>query len=87
MIRNLKNNDGQWYWDYVNEYDERRECRTDSAGDGIWEYAKTGGRWMPENKPVYEWKQIVGSCQFSLSGYSISGARKKLNRYYKEEEK
>jgi hypothetical protein len=43
------------------------EYRTDKHGGGLWEYMPTGA-WYPDtNKSVYEFKQTLGTSQFSLS--------------------
>lgn len=43
-----------------------KSYRTDNDGDGLW----------------CNEKQLTGTCQFSLRGMSISGARKRLNKQF-----
>lgn len=47
------------------------EYCTNKYGEGIWQLLKSGA-----------WLQVVGTCDFVLSGYSLSGARKKVNRWF-----
>ncbi len=43
------------------------EFRTNRDGDGLWEYQATS-TWYPDTgKPVCEFRQTLGTCQFSLS--------------------
>ena len=74
-ILNLKKDERQWYWtvedtDYWSEETTRTDYFTDKEGDGIFEIYK-GAR-----------HQITGTCQFTLDGYSMSGARKKIKRWF-----
>jgi hypothetical protein len=65
-IKNLRRDGNKWFWEFADE----TYC-TDARGEGIW-------MWRPDGT----WQQLVGTCQFSLYGYSVSGARKKINRYH-----
>ena len=65
-IKNLHRYEDEWLWDF----DGETYC-TNALGEGIW-------KWKPDGT----WQQLVGTCQFSLYGYSGSGARKKINRYH-----
>jgi hypothetical protein len=70
MIKKLsKNSEGQFRW-------ERPET-------GGWYYTNKDGEGIfYHNDATGTYNQETGTCQFSLSGYSLSGARKKLNRRY-----
>ena len=79
-IKNLQCVDGCWSWTEVDEFGDAVDYRTNSDGQGIWAYVDSGTRMLPDYEPVMEWRQQVGTCQFSLRGYSASGARKKIVR-------
>jgi hypothetical protein len=70
MIKNLKkHNDGMWTW----RKDDEDGCYyTNENGEGIFFQDGRNGSS----------RQIIGNCQFSLSGYTLSGARKKINRFF-----
>lgn len=57
--------------------------RTDTNGDGIWHYGKTGS-WFADGEPEMAWKQYTGLCQFSLPE-NRNAAYKKIRRYFGEE--
>ena len=86
-IGSLKKEDGTWTWSH-----EGTLYRTNSEGEGIWEY-RPDGTWsvaetpegIKEEKQHYSWKKIAGTCDFWLRDMSVSGARKKLNRHFAEE--
>ncbi len=40
--------------------------RTNPAGDGLWQYVKSTTQWYGDGSPFWEFKQIEGTCQFSL---------------------
>ena len=85
MIKNLYLEENQWFWTYVDDEGSETQYRTNSYGEGMWEYVKTG-TWMVQKKQhLWEWKQITGTCQFSLRGYSLSGARKKLKNAFSDD--
>jgi hypothetical protein len=73
---NLKKVDNQWSWRV--------------RGSKFLYYTNLSGYGLFTQKTVRETnyanecdeKQIEGTCQFSLSGYSMSGARKKINNYF-----
>ena len=76
MIKNLKKNEREYQWQFENE--PNVIYFTDSEGSGIFKQ-KTIRETNYANE--CDTKQIAGTSQFSL-GYSLSGARKKLNRYF-----
>lgn len=49
------------------------EYRTNRMGEGLWKWEK------------HDWKQILGTCQFSLTQKTYSGKRKAIYEYFKEE--
>lgn len=74
--------DGMWMWTILKEdliYGEDgweealvpTNYFTNTAGEGIFTYEENGNL-----------KQITGTCQFCLNGYSVSGARKKIKRWF-----
>lgn len=76
MIKCLKLNGKQFSW-ILEEYDrtwgvQDVEMRTNSDGWGIYRWVSGEGVW----------RQVAGDCDFILDGLSLSGARKKLNRYF-----
>ncbi len=40
--------------------------RTNPVGDGLWQYVKSTTQWYGDGSPFWEFKQIEGTCQFSL---------------------
>ena len=89
-IKNLKCDGGEWTWTEVTaDYDgetQETDYRTNGVGEGLWKL-EPGNTYTvsPDTgkyKSIYEWKQQTGTGQFSLRGYSISGARKKIARRY-----
>lgn len=82
-VKNLMlDKDGMWMWtvlkeDWIYGEDGWKEAIvptdyfTNTAGEGIFTYEENGNL-----------KQIIGTCQFSLTGYSVSGARKKIKRWF-----
>lgn len=74
--------DGMWMWtvlkeDWIYGEDGWEEALvptnyfTNTAGEGIFTCKENGSI-----------KQITGTCQFCLTGYSVSGARKKIKRWF-----
>ena len=45
---------------------EKGQFRTDGEGHGLWAWRKSSHQWYPDGRPFYEWRQIRGTCQFSL---------------------
>ena len=71
--------DSGWVWDMVYPVDDgvgHTRMRTDSHGDGLW-YWERSGAWWTDGAPVMEWKQRVGTCQFHLPS-SRRGAYQKI---------
>ena len=88
-IRNLRKESDSFRWTWtVIDSDVIHEYRTNAYGEGLWVYAPNGCVWVENGKstPVFEWRQIEGTCQFSLKGYTISGARRKLLRKFTQNE-
>lgn len=71
-IKKLHRIEKQWFWHYDDDEERNYSYFTNGNGQGIF---------RQKNGWVANVEQLVGSCQFSLSGYSASGARKKLNRH------
>lgn len=71
-VKNLKKNGNEFSWTIIMEDDEC-DYHTDEDGHGIWVWDRT---WWGQ--------QFTGTGQFSLHNYSISGARKKIKRYYEK---
>lgn len=63
---------GRWFWTVTNELGESCRMRTNNEHEGCWQ--KIGNR--------EEWKQVDGTCQFSLRGKSISAIRSYLRRQF-----
>ena len=86
-INNLQHSSGAWTWTATTEGGST-EYKTNSAGNGLWVLAPSSTCAIDPDtgkyRPIYEWKQIRGTCQFSLNGYSMSGARKKISRRHSE---
>lgn len=82
-VKNLMlDKDGMWMWTVLEEdlvYGEDgweeaivpTNYFTNTAGEGIFTYEENGNL-----------KQTTGTCQFCLNGYSVSGARKKIKRWF-----
>ena len=75
-IQRLRETNGEWFWEAVEWVgpgtDTRvKTCWTSKNGEGIFHEARAG-----------QHVQDAGLCQFSLAGMSVSGARRKLKRYY-----
>ena len=68
MIKNLKCEDGRWSWTSW----DGTQYHTDKYGEGVWK--------VIDNAHEYGHKQVKGTCQFTLAGYTMDGARKKINR-------
>lgn len=60
-------------WSWVIEGEENRYFTTNSEGEGIFEvsFSPLGG----------DRRQLIGTCQFSLSGLSDNWAKKKIRRW------
>jgi hypothetical protein len=75
-IKKLQHSEsGYWSWEYENE--PHVLYFTNDKGQGVFrqKYVRTTNQANECDK-----KQIVGTSQFSLSGYSMSGARAKINK-------
>lgn len=59
-----------WEWTLTTlDWDGRESTttyRTNGDGEGLWQWAATGNSWYPDGRSLKEWKQTVGTCQFSL---------------------
>jgi hypothetical protein len=78
-VRNLKFDGEAWYWSFEDE--PKVSYFTNNNGEGIFRQKTVRETNFANECDI---KQKTGICQFSLKGYSISGARKKLNRYYED---
>jgi hypothetical protein len=79
-IQNLIEQRGVWSW--VMTIDDGvdiklTECRTNAAGDGLWQ--RRAGAWGEE------FKQVSGTCQFSLNGKSRAAAYAYIRRQFSRE--
>lgn len=54
--------------------------RTNPNGDGLWHFQPTGA-WSDDHGQEYEYKQVLGTCQFSLSS-KRPAAYAKIRRYF-----
>ena len=70
-VRKLSRLRDQWFWS-IDDDGRVTEYFTNTEGEGIFH----------QNRPGEAWKQDAGLCQFSLHGMSVSGARKKIQRYF-----
>lgn len=70
-VKNVKVDEKMVKWTVEYADGRTRDYRTNQYGDGVFDI--TNG----------DCRQITGTCDFSLAGYSVSGIRKKLNRIYK----
>ena len=75
MIWGLHRNGKCWFWHYDDDDERNYSYFTNDAGQGIFRQKIV----CNANDCLVE--QLVGTAQFSLSGYSMSGARKKLNAH------
>lgn len=62
------------YFTTVDDMDEVHKYRTNREGEGLW-------KWHDRTQ---EWKQIAGTCQFSLRQKTRSGRWKAIKRYFEE---
>ena len=69
--------DGTWTWTFHDGFGERSDYRTDKYGDGLWVADRSNCEYIYD---APEWKQVRGTCDFSLKGMSYSGAYKKIRR-------
>jgi hypothetical protein len=84
-IKKLKKFDKGWEFDV-----DGVPHRTNSNGEGLWVWAPTTSCnvWNDKDgnkrcETVYEYKQILGTSQFSLAGYK--NVRSKLYREFRDE--
>lgn len=56
--------------------------RTNGEGDGLWVYMPRNDAWEVDGSPIYEWRQQLGTCQFSLPE-SRSAAYAKVRREFR----
>ena len=82
LLRNLKvkkwyDEDDRWFpqkyrWTWkIETEDHVKSYKTSDRGEGVWVWVSNGG-----------WKQIAGTCDFALRDMSVSGARKKLKKFF-----
>lgn len=55
--------------------------KTDKHGDGLWCWVKSDSVDMQTLEPVMEWRQVTGTCQFSLTGRYPTDY-KRIMRYF-----
>lgn len=61
-----------WEFTVITDGQQRATYRTNGEGDGLWCYQKNGGTnidyvdGQPKYSPCYEFKQTIGTCDFSL---------------------
>lgn len=77
-IKKLHKDGKRWFWHYDDDDERNYSYFTNDAGQGIFRQKN-----IRETNDANECdvEQLVGTAQFSLSGYSLSGARSKLNRH------
>jgi hypothetical protein len=63
---------------------EGKEYRTNKSGEGLWAWRQSSAYDLHDNKYVYEWQQVEGTCQFSLRQSTRSGIRKAIERYFRD---
>ena len=56
-----------WKWKLYRLGEFVGQFRTNTEGVGLWQWLESGATWMDGSRAVYEWQQITGTCQFSLS--------------------
>lgn len=66
-----------WEWIY-----NHRMYRTNGSGDGLWELQQAHDKWWADGSPVMEYKQVEGTCQFSLVGCNYNQAYHRIARYF-----
>jgi hypothetical protein len=67
-----------WLWVVNGE-----RYRTNKDGEGLWVDAPTGAQWHDGKgnyEPICEFQQIMGTCQYSLSGRTHKQVYAKLYR-------
>ncbi len=59
---------GGWQWTaYADSHEHEIEsARTNEQGNGLWVWCKCADQWYADGRPYYEYKQKLGTCQFSL---------------------
>lgn len=62
----------QWSWEIKGR--TRYSYHTNNCGEGIFEY----------DSKTCETRQLTGTCQFTIAGYTASGARAKINRWIEQ---
>jgi hypothetical protein len=80
--------DGMWSWTFIdNDEDTTVRMRTSDGGEGIWAFMPSNC-WTVDSdgnrRTVYEWRQQIGTGQFSLYGCSDSAARHRILREFSE---
>ena len=68
-IKKLRNDRNRWTWETC-EHGREIQFTTNINGNGIFMITGSG------------YKQITGTCQFTLYGLSSSGAYKKIRRWF-----
>jgi hypothetical protein len=56
-------------------------CRTNGSGAGLWYWRKSPTCWNADGTPYREWKQTLGTCQFSLTRSSRRKAYQEIRQY------
>lgn len=62
ISRITRDDDGEYHFTI-----DGTEYRTNERGEGLWVWAPTSMWSFPDMEQVYEWKQTLGTCQFSLA--------------------
>ena len=88
MVTNLLKK--EWVEDvrYINRATKKEEFVSKDKRREFWSWNMGKDCFYTDNDGCGLWinnKQIKGTCQFSLFGYSKSGARKKINRLWSVE--
>lgn len=69
-VEDVRFNGEIWYWTVVDEDGYRINYRTNQYAEGVFRYT------------AYDCEQIKGTCDFSLAGYTVKEATKKLKKMY-----
>lgn len=63
---------------------DEKEYRTNTTGEGLWVWTQTSAYDLQRKEYIYEWRQLEGTCQFSLRQETRSGMRKAIKKYFTE---
>ena len=91
-IRHIWTDDGQWGWTLYRPDAEYHPhligwradtvlMRTNEDGEGVWQKLPSGST-DADGWPVLEWKQTIGTTQFSLQGKSLDEAEIQIRREF-----